>query len=88
MCRTMIGGINYSIAEKQSNLVYKRAKAFAQNSITWRIQDAKRAGVNPLAALGYSGSGYQEWAIIWVLKISVIVLAVLGRLLVNLLDVL
>lgn len=30
-------------------------KEFAQNSIQWKVEDAKRAGVHPLAALGASG---------------------------------
>lgn len=30
-------------------------REFAQNSIQWRIQDAQKAGVHPLAALGASG---------------------------------
>lgn len=33
-------------------------KEFAQNSIKWRVEDAKRAGVHPMAALGISGSSF------------------------------
>lgn len=33
-------------------------KEFAQNSIRWRVQDAKAAGLHPLAALGVSASQY------------------------------
>lgn len=32
------------------------AREFAQNSIRWRVEDAKRAGLHPLAALGAAGS--------------------------------
>lgn len=30
-------------------------REFAQNSIQWRVQDAQKAGIHPLAALGASG---------------------------------
>lgn len=30
-------------------------REFAQNSIQWKVEDAKRAGIHPLAALGASG---------------------------------
>lgn len=31
---------------------YEMSKEFAQNSIQWRVEDARKAGINPLAALG------------------------------------
>lgn len=37
-------------------------KEFAQNSISWRAEDAKRAGLAPLAALGTQGSYYSPSA--------------------------
>lgn len=33
-------------------------REFAQNSIRWRVEDAKRAGIHPLAALGGAGASY------------------------------
>lgn len=33
-------------------------KEFAQNSIKWKVEDAKRAGVHPMAALGVSTSSF------------------------------
>lgn len=33
-------------------------KEFAQNSIRWRVEDAKAAGIHPLAALGASGAQF------------------------------
>lgn len=33
-------------------------REFAQNGIRWRVQDARMAGINPLAALGASGSSF------------------------------
>lgn len=37
---------------------YNAAKEFAQNSIQWKVADAKAAGLHPLAALGTSSSYY------------------------------
>lgn len=34
-------------------------REFAQNSISWRVADAKRAGIHPLAALGVTPFNYQ-----------------------------
>ena len=36
----------------------KAQKQFAQNSVQWRAADAKKAGLHPLATMGYSGSSY------------------------------
>lgn len=33
-------------------------KEFAQNGLRWKIEDAERAGVHPLAALGATGASY------------------------------
>lgn len=35
-------------------------KEFAQNSISWRVADARRAGINPLYALGAPAVSYQS----------------------------
>lgn len=37
---------------------YDAQKEFAQNSIQWRVQDAKNAGINPYAVVGGQVSGY------------------------------
>lgn len=33
-------------------------REFAQNGLRWKVEDAKRAGIHPLAALGSSGAQY------------------------------
>lgn len=38
---------------------YQMAKEFAQNGIQWKIEDARKAGINPLAAIGATGQSYQ-----------------------------
>lgn len=43
---------------------YEAQKEFAQNSIRWRVADAKAAGLHPLAALGAQSSGYTPSAAI------------------------
>lgn len=43
---------------------YEAQKEFAQNSIRWRVKDAKAAGLHPLAALGAQASGYTPSAAI------------------------
>lgn len=45
----------YSRNVAQSDLAYQRQLEAAQNSVLWRIQDAQRAGVHPLYALGAQG---------------------------------
>lgn len=48
-----------SSQDSTSELDYARQKEFAQNSIQWRVADAKAAGLHPLYALGGAGSSYQ-----------------------------
>lgn len=43
-------------AQRAEDIALQRE--FAQNSIQWRVQDAKSAGLHPLAALGVSGYQY------------------------------
>lgn len=45
-------------ANKSWQRNYEAQKEFAQNSIQWRVQDAKAAGINPYAAIGGQMSGY------------------------------
>lgn len=33
-------------------------REFAQNGVRWRVEDAQRAGIHPLAALGATGASY------------------------------
>lgn len=42
------GGVDRWALERQADI----AREFAQNSVLWRVQDAERAGIHPLAALG------------------------------------
>lgn len=45
-------------AEEQGNINYERQKEFAQNSIQWRVNDAKAAGLHPLFALSGGGASF------------------------------
>lgn len=50
-------------ASKQSALEYQRQKEFAQSGISWKVKDAKRAGIAPLAALGSNLVSYAPQSI-------------------------
>lgn len=55
----LIGGvINHVLGSKQEKEMWKKnydaQKEFAQNSIQWRVQDAEKAGIHPLYAMGNS----------------------------------
>lgn len=41
----------------EKNIQYQ--KEFAQQGLRWRVDDARAAGINPLAALGFSGPSFQ-----------------------------
>lgn len=43
---------------RASRLNHRRQVRFAKNSLQWRVQDAKRAGLHPLAALGTQVTPY------------------------------
>lgn len=45
-------------AALQRSIEYTRQKEFAQHGLRWKVEDAKRAGIHPLAALGGTGSLY------------------------------
>lgn len=45
-------------ANKSWERNYQAQKEFAQNSIQWRVQDAKNAGVNPYAVISGQSAGY------------------------------
>lgn len=44
--------------DKQWERNYNAQKEFAQNSIQWRVQDAEKAGIHPLYAIGGQMPGY------------------------------
>lgn len=44
--------------EKAAEINTDYQREFAQSGIQWRVQDAKKAGISPLAALGSSGASY------------------------------
>lgn len=53
-----IGGIAGSLLNKKSNDKATAANTEAQkNAVSWRVADAKRAGIHPLAALGVPSAG-------------------------------
>ena len=45
-------GRNKKYADDMWQKNYNAQKEFAQNSIQWRVQDAKKAGIHPLYAMG------------------------------------
>lgn len=45
----VVGGLSSRASAKQN---YEAQKEFAQNGIRWKVEDAKRAGIHPLYALG------------------------------------
>lgn len=49
----------------QENAVHQAnlQREFAQNSIRWRVEDAVRAGIHPLAALGNPGINYSPMSV-------------------------
>lgn len=52
---SLLGGL-FGASEASKNR--KLQKKFAKNSIQWRVEDAKKAGIHPLAALGAAGTSY------------------------------
>lgn len=52
------GGISANTSNNLAGLNYNAQKEFAQNGIRWRVEDAKRAGIHPLYALGASTASY------------------------------
>lgn len=57
---SIAGGLfGKSAADKQADL----QKKFAQNAISWKVEDAKRAGIHPLAALGANTVSYTPMAV-------------------------
>lgn len=52
------GGISANNANNLAGMNYNAQKEFAQNGIRWRVEDAKRAGIHPLYALGASTASF------------------------------
>lgn len=56
---SIAGGIlGANSAQNVAGMNYEAQKEFAQNGIRWKVEDAKRAGIHPLYALGASTQGY------------------------------
>lgn len=61
---SILGGIlGNKSANKAQKQEYQRQKEFAQNGIQWKVADAKKAGIAPLAALGGSSVSYSPQSI-------------------------
>lgn len=56
---SLLGGLfgNQQKKEGQEREI-ELQKEFAQNGVRWKVEDAQRAGIHPLAALGSSGAQY------------------------------
>lgn len=52
------GLIGANATANAAGLSYEAQKEFAQNGIRWKVEDAKRAGIHPLYALGASTNGF------------------------------
>lgn len=52
------GAANRTHQNQQQQKDYLHQLEFAQHGLQWRAEDAKRAGINPLAALGFQGPSY------------------------------
>lgn len=61
---SLLGGIlGNKSAKKADEANYQRQKEFAKNGISWKVEDAKRAGIAPLAALGSNLISYSPQSI-------------------------
>lgn len=84
---SIAGGIlGANSAQNVAGMNYEAQKEFAQNGIRWKVEDAKRAGIHPLYALGASTQGYSpsggytgDYGISMPLLTSVKVMSVLNK---------
>ncbi len=54
----LMAGQSFDFQREMWDKNYNAQKEFAQNSMQWRVKDARAAGLHPLAALGQIGSSY------------------------------
>lgn len=54
------GAMSDDAANKRADQNAALQREFAQNGVTWKVADAKRAGINPLAALGASTTSFSN----------------------------
>lgn len=54
----IMAGKSFDFQREMWDKNYNAQKEFAQNSMQWRVADARAAGLHPLAALGQMGSSY------------------------------
>ena len=54
----IMSGHSFDFQREMWDKNYNAQKEFAQNSMQWRVNDARKAGLHPLAALGQMGSSY------------------------------
>lgn len=59
LASSLLGSSSAKSAAKQN---YKHQKEFAQNTIQWKTEDAKKAGIHPLAALGAQTHSFSNTA--------------------------
>lgn len=61
---SLIGGAMSNSANRaQRSQEYERQKEFAKQGVRWKVEDARAAGIHPLAALGAQTSSYSPVAI-------------------------
>lgn len=60
---SILGGLlGNNSAKKAADREYERQKEFAQSGITWKVEDAKKAGIHPALALGAQPASYSPSA--------------------------
>lgn len=61
---SVIGGLfGKSSQEKAQKKEYQRQKEFAQSGVQWKVEDAKKAGIHPLYALGANTTSYSPQSV-------------------------
>lgn len=61
---SILGGVlGASSAKKAQQAEYERQKEFAQSGIQWKVQDAEKAGIHPLYAMGAQTTTYQPTSV-------------------------
>jgi len=57
------GLMGASSAKSAAKKQYQQQKEFAQNGIQWKVEDAKKAGIHPLYAMGANTTSYAPVAV-------------------------